>query len=331
MAQSNITYVDKVTSNPQPSIPEVNKVTGDDMTEIKKVVNDNADDVESRSLTNVYEVNDITFVNNIGDYFGKFLTPRTGAITFDETGAVTGAISVVYYNNSTLDIPITPILTNGSFLPNELNKLYFERDADNNYTLNIINEGVAPIVDYFFSPNSINETYGTLTGYSGVGVGEYIEFKARFTDVTKQSPILGDISTTNSYLTQFSSGNSLMRSPTASAGVVATGTVSNNTWSIWRLTNTGTDLTLDVDGTSVTGIALNTLPSISQLFARGNPIDSTGDPTRFMDGDFEYIDFNGDVLKFTNTTKDHLSASSNISLELLSVNVVDISTLFTTI
>jgi len=44
MAQNNITYVDKVTSNPQPSIPAVNKVTGDDMTEIKTVVNGNATD-----------------------------------------------------------------------------------------------------------------------------------------------------------------------------------------------------------------------------------------------------------------------------------------------
>lgn len=38
---SKITYVDKVTSNPQPGIPTINKVTADDMTEIKTVVNDN--------------------------------------------------------------------------------------------------------------------------------------------------------------------------------------------------------------------------------------------------------------------------------------------------
>lgn len=48
MAQDNITYDDKVTSNPQPSIPEINKVTGANMTEIKTVVNDNATDVTTQ-------------------------------------------------------------------------------------------------------------------------------------------------------------------------------------------------------------------------------------------------------------------------------------------
>ena len=48
MAQSNITYIDKVTSNPRPTIPEENKVTGADMTEIKTVVNANATDTQSQ-------------------------------------------------------------------------------------------------------------------------------------------------------------------------------------------------------------------------------------------------------------------------------------------
>ena len=53
MSQSKIQYVDKVSSNPQPSIPAYNKVTGDDMTEIKKVVNDNADDVSALDGTKI--------------------------------------------------------------------------------------------------------------------------------------------------------------------------------------------------------------------------------------------------------------------------------------
>ena len=48
---SKITYTDKVTSNPQPSIPVINKVTGDDMTEIKTVVNDN-DTVTTAHIAN---------------------------------------------------------------------------------------------------------------------------------------------------------------------------------------------------------------------------------------------------------------------------------------
>jgi hypothetical protein len=272
MAQ--ITYDDKVTSNPQPGIPEINKVTGDNMTEIKTVVNGNdtttaahigntsnphsvdfkgltdtpvnytgqagkvvavkgtEDGVDFATISNgvifvaskiavitssdwlvggtsgfyydfvhglnsetllfqaydtdtgnavedinelipqgvnttrfessvgginrtiildnggqsilmpestVDEVNAITFLNTNGAYFGKFASARTGTLTFDTTDAVTGAISVVYYNNPTLDIPVTPIFTSGTFVPSVVNKLYFERDEDNNYTLNIIN------------------------------------------------------------------------------------------------------------------------------------------------------------------------------------------------
>ena len=48
MAQQNITYPNKVTANPQPSIPEKNKVTGGDMTEIKTVVNNNATDTQAQ-------------------------------------------------------------------------------------------------------------------------------------------------------------------------------------------------------------------------------------------------------------------------------------------
>jgi hypothetical protein len=90
-------------------------------------------------VSNVYDSNTITFINTTGDYFGRYATPRTGEILVDETGAVTGGISVVYYINSTLDIPFTPIATVGDFINNQLCKLYIERDVNNNYTLNIVN------------------------------------------------------------------------------------------------------------------------------------------------------------------------------------------------
>lgn len=42
---AKITYTNKTTLNPQPSIADENKVTDDDMNEIKAVVNNNADNV----------------------------------------------------------------------------------------------------------------------------------------------------------------------------------------------------------------------------------------------------------------------------------------------
>ena len=48
MGQNKIQYADKITSNPQPSIPAQNKVSGADMTEIKNVINNNADDSQTQ-------------------------------------------------------------------------------------------------------------------------------------------------------------------------------------------------------------------------------------------------------------------------------------------
>jgi hypothetical protein len=96
MAQSNITYVDKVTSNPQPSIPEVNKVTGDDMTEIKKVVNDNATDVQTQldgKLASGDNVSDL--VNDAG-----YLTSETPA----PVDSVNGEVGVVVLDSTDIGL-----------------------------------------------------------------------------------------------------------------------------------------------------------------------------------------------------------------------------------
>lgn len=50
MALSKITYTDKETLNPLPSIADKNKVTDDDMNEIKLVVNSAIDQVEANTI-----------------------------------------------------------------------------------------------------------------------------------------------------------------------------------------------------------------------------------------------------------------------------------------
>lgn len=92
--------------------------------------------------SNQYDQNNITFKNTIGDYFGKVTTPRTGALTFDITDAVTGGVSIVYYQDATLQMPSVWLQTGMEFLPNQINKLYFERDSEGYITMNIINAGV---------------------------------------------------------------------------------------------------------------------------------------------------------------------------------------------
>ena len=76
-------------------------------------------------LSNVLTQNNITFTHTTGDYFGSLASPRTGTLTFDATGAVTGGIATVWYQNPTLDIPSTWVVQ-GTFDTTGVNKLYFE-------------------------------------------------------------------------------------------------------------------------------------------------------------------------------------------------------------
>ena len=55
---AKLTYANKVTLNPQTSIADINKVTADDMNEIKTVVNNNDDSTTANS----------TAITNLGNY-----------------------------------------------------------------------------------------------------------------------------------------------------------------------------------------------------------------------------------------------------------------------
>lgn len=55
---AKITYDDKSTINPQPSVADANKVTSDDMNEIKQVVNENDDNTIANT----------TAITNLGNY-----------------------------------------------------------------------------------------------------------------------------------------------------------------------------------------------------------------------------------------------------------------------
>jgi len=89
-------------------------------------------------ISNQYNQNNITFQNTAGDYFGTLANPRSNTLTFDPTDAVGGAISTVWYQNATLDIPALGIIK-GTFDPVGVNKLYFERDHQGEIIGNIVN------------------------------------------------------------------------------------------------------------------------------------------------------------------------------------------------
>lgn len=65
---AKITYTDKVTLNEQPSISAENKVTDDDMNEIKNVVNTNDDNVGTLSnLKTTAKTSTVTAINELVD------------------------------------------------------------------------------------------------------------------------------------------------------------------------------------------------------------------------------------------------------------------------
>jgi hypothetical protein len=125
-------------------------------------------------VSNQFNQNNITFTNVNGDYFGTVTAPRSGTLTFDITGAVTGGIAVVYYNDATLTLPETLFLK-GTFAPGELNKIYLERDSQGFITANIVNgsavvPGVASataptitVTDPVFDPDAPAATAPTIT------------------------------------------------------------------------------------------------------------------------------------------------------------------------
>lgn len=62
---AKITYVNKETINPQPSVADKNKVTSDDMNEIKSVVNKNDDNIGA--LSNLNTTDKSSIVNAINE------------------------------------------------------------------------------------------------------------------------------------------------------------------------------------------------------------------------------------------------------------------------
>jgi len=91
MAQNQISFDNKVTSNPQPSVPEINKVTDANINEIKSVVNNNATDAQA-------QLNTKGAFSGLGKWAFSSSTgnPSAGQITLDNsnpTSATTLKIS----------------------------------------------------------------------------------------------------------------------------------------------------------------------------------------------------------------------------------------------
>lgn len=79
---AKITYVNKETINPQPSVANKNKVTSNDMNEIKSVVNENDDNIgELSKLSTTDKSNIVNAINEVNGLLSNLVNFSKGTLT----------------------------------------------------------------------------------------------------------------------------------------------------------------------------------------------------------------------------------------------------------
>ena len=93
MAIQTITYTDKVALNENPNVAEINKVTDDNMNEIKEVVNNNASETSTNTndITSLKKLVPTTLYNNSSG--------SNGAITLSESVVNYSYLEIYFYIN----------------------------------------------------------------------------------------------------------------------------------------------------------------------------------------------------------------------------------------
>lgn len=110
---SKITYTNKSTLNPQPSIAEENKVTSDDMNEIKNVVNANDDNVGDLANLNTTEKSNIVgAINEVNNNLNNMIK----SVVLNGTTNSSGEINVTTINNDYAPGKIIILGTNSASL-----------------------------------------------------------------------------------------------------------------------------------------------------------------------------------------------------------------------
>ena len=100
---AKITYSNKVALNPQPSVADINKVTDDDMNEIKSVVNTNYEEVGD--ITNLNTTDKTSIVNAINSMQDVYSTNeiKTDKVWIDGK-PIYRKVFVVVLNNQTMNV-----------------------------------------------------------------------------------------------------------------------------------------------------------------------------------------------------------------------------------
>lgn len=178
---AKITYTNKVTLNPQPSIADENKVTSGDMNEIKSSVN--------------------TLYDNQGDLSSLQTTTKSslvGAVNELKSGEVYSS-SEVKTNKVWIDgkpiyrqvIDVTNMFPNGITANTQATKVYVINNFENLTKTRLVRVGINPLefksFKYIQYINDQNRTEINIqVGASGVGIssGQYFKLILEYTKTT---------------------------------------------------------------------------------------------------------------------------------------------------
>lgn len=99
MAIQTITYDNKVALNENPSVADINKVTDDDMNEIKSVVNNNATETSTNTTNIATNTNDITSLKKLVPDILWNGTPTQSGVTLSNNITNYSYVEVFFHTN----------------------------------------------------------------------------------------------------------------------------------------------------------------------------------------------------------------------------------------
>lgn len=151
---AKITYVNKETINPQPSVADKNKVTSNDMNEIKSVVNENDDNIGE--LSNLKTTDKSNIVNAINE-----VAQGTSIQVLNQTSSSTTDTYSANFVNGLLE-KFGKLLWTGSFTTGDITVPHLT-----DYTIIVVMLGSIPCI------GTANWGIGGIGTYASYGVSYY--------------------------------------------------------------------------------------------------------------------------------------------------------------
>ena len=258
---------------------------------------------------------DVTGLSMTGDFADITLSSPTGSgTTWNVTlsrAAVNGETGNFVYGatNTITDTSSNALAASSTAVTNNV--------AADQYILNmdgLTDKVLAPLT---FSGSRSEDT--TLQ----IPVGGYVEFKVKLNTVGDIFTFLGLTTGSGKYAQiQNSTGVPKVIDPNNTTALIGTDAIDTTNWSTIRFIKESTGMTFVVNGNSYTRVSTAVcLFEWDKLFARATSTASTYD-YEFSTGSIEYIDFNGDMMVFSDTGAQHSTDSGDITMTIQAITTI---------